>query len=361
MEHLVLALVLSLGIGASLGLLGGGGSILTLPILVYVLGLEPKSAIATSLLVVGATSAAAVLPHARAGRVDARMGAAFAVASMAGAYGGARLARYVPSTLLLGGFAVIMLVTGFAMLRARHTTDARGAPRRWLRVTASGIVIGALTGLVGAGGGFVIVPALVLLCGLAMPTAIGTSLVVIAANSFAGFAGYVGHVSFDARIAALVTAAAVAGSFGGALLAGRTKPEALRRVFAWFVLAMAAVMIGKQSSWWLGALVAVLSVGASVVGPHAHGWWLRLGRTGGSTRVASATADDATQAKRAANGLVIAGVGIGLLGGVTAAIGSAICPVCVVAAPTLVGVGALRRWRAGQRERKRRELARQAG
>lgn len=267
MEHLGIALVLSVGIGLALGLLGGGGSILTLPILVYVLGLEPKSAIATSLVVVGATSAAALVPHARGGRVDVRIGAAFAAASMLGAYGGARLARYVPSAVLLGAFAAMMLVTGLAMLRGRASREASTARRPWLRIAASGVAIGGLTGLVGAGGGFLIVPALVLLCGLAMPKAIGTSLLVIAANSFAGFAGYVGHVSFDGRLALLVTGAAVAGSFAGAILAGRTKPEALRRVFAWFVLAMAAVMIGKQSSSWaLGALVAALAiVGAAVI------------------------------------------------------------------------------------------------
>ena len=109
-----------------------------------------------------------------------------------------------------------------------------------------GILVGALTGVVGAGGGFVVVPALAMVCGLAIGEAIATSLLVIAMNSFAGFAGYVGHVPVDPRIAAVVTAAAVVGSFGGALLAGRIRPESLRRGFAVFVIGMAAVMTYRQ-------------------------------------------------------------------------------------------------------------------
>jgi hypothetical protein len=239
------------------------------------------------------------------------------------------------------------------MLRGRTSPGASAARRPWLRIAASGVAIGALTGLVGAGGGFLIVPALVLSCGLSMPKAIGTSLLVIAANSFAGFAGYLGHVSFDGRLALLVTGAAIVGSFAGALVAGRTKPEALRRVFAWFVLAMAAVMIGKQSSSWaLGALVAVLAIAGAIVMPRMRGWTLRLRSLAPNATSASASASVAeasTHAKREADGLMIAGVGVGVLGGVTAAIGSAVCPVCVVAAPALLGVGAFRWWRATRR------------
>ena len=242
---MLLAIVLSVAIGVSLGLLGGGGSILTVPILVYVVGLETKSAIATSLFVVGATSLSAMVAHARAGRVRFRVGASFGAASMVGAFAGGRVAHLLPSAFLLAGFTVIMVVTGALMLRRRKETLAP-SPAPFVRTGAVGVLVGALTGVVGAGGGFVVVPALAMLCGLPIGEAIATSLLVIAMNSFAGFAGYVGHVHVDPRVAAIVTAAAVVGSFGGALLAGCVRPESLRRGFAVFVLGMAAMMTYRQ-------------------------------------------------------------------------------------------------------------------
>jgi len=144
---MILGLVLSLGIGISLGLLGGGGSILTVPILVYAMGLDGKQAIATSLLVVGVTSAAAMVPHARGGRVDFRVGLTFGAASMAGAFAGGRLAHFLPSNVLLVAFAVMMLVTGLAMLRPR--ADSVGEARMlWGRVLVIGVLIGVLTGVI---------------------------------------------------------------------------------------------------------------------------------------------------------------------------------------------------------------------
>jgi uncharacterized membrane protein YfcA len=244
----ILALVLAVGIGVSLGLLGGGGSILTLPILVYVLGMEAKQAIATSLLVVGVTSAAAMVPHARAGRVNARIGLAFGASSMSGAFVGGRLAHFLPSGVLLLSFSVLMLVTGLAMLRGRAASAALTGTRPWGRILLVGAGIGLLTGVIGAGGGFVIVPALALLCGLSMPEAIATSLLVIALNSFAGFAGTLGNVTIDVELAALVTLAAVVGSIGGAFAAGRVPETMLRRAFAWLVLVMAAFMLWRQMS-----------------------------------------------------------------------------------------------------------------
>ena len=244
-----IAFVLSLGIGVALGLLGGGGSILTLPILVYVLGLETKPAIATSLLVVGATSVAAAIPHARAHRVDLRVAVAFAASSLVGAFAAGKVSHLLPEAWLVGAFAATMLVTGVAMLRGKRAETPVAGPRSWGKIAVVGLAIGALTGLIGAGGGFVVVPALVLFCGLPMPTAVGTSLLVIAANSFAGFAGQASaHVVVDPKIAALVTVAAVAGSIVGATFVGRVRPVALRRAFAWLVLAMAVLMIAKQAS-----------------------------------------------------------------------------------------------------------------
>ena len=263
---MILALVLAVGIGVSLGLLGGGGSILTLPILVHVLGMEAKQAIATSLLVVGVTSAAAMVPHARAGRVNARIGLAFGASSMAGAFVGGRSAHLLPSGALLVSFAIMMLVTGLAMLRGRAANAAIVGSRPWGRILLVGVGIGLLTGVIGAGGGFVIVPTLVLLCGLSMPEAIGTSLLVIALNSFSGFAGSIAHVAIDVRVATLVTTASVVGSIGGAFAAGRVREILLRRVFAWLVLVMAAFMLWRQTSasWGLAAALAAV-IGAWIV------------------------------------------------------------------------------------------------
>lgn len=256
---MILGLVLSLAIGVSLGLLGGGGSILTVPILVYAMGLEGKQAIATSLLVVGVTSAAAMIPHARGRRVDFRVGVTFGAASMAGAFFGGRFAHVLPSSVLLVGFAVMMLVTGLAMLRGRPASVARAPRMRWGRVLGVGVLIGIVTGLIGAGGGFVIVPALALLCGLTMPRAIATSLFVIAMNSLAGFAGYIGSIRIDLRLAAFVTITAVIGSVLGGSLAGRAKPETLRGAFAWLVLAMSVYMLARQTT------LAVSAVGLGVI------------------------------------------------------------------------------------------------
>ena len=180
---IALTIVLAVAVGISLGLLGGGGSILTVPLLVYVAGMEPKHAIATSLFVVGVTSALAAITHARAGRVRWRVAAVFGLVAMAGAYGGGLLARFIPGTVLLIAFAVIMGAAGLAMLRGRTTTATNDRPMPVIRIATLGIVVGVISGLVGAGGGFLLVPALALLGGLSMPLAVGTSLVIISMQS----------------------------------------------------------------------------------------------------------------------------------------------------------------------------------
>jgi uncharacterized membrane protein YfcA len=252
---MLLAVVLSAFVGVSLGLLGGGGSILMVPILVYVVGLEPEPAIATSLFVVGVTSLSAMAAHARAGRVRFRVGGSFGLASMAGAFIGARAAHFVPGSIQLAAFTVVMAITGGMMLRPQKATPPAGASSHG-RIAVVGALAGMLTGLVGAGGGFIVVPALVLLCGLSMCEAIATSLLVIAMNSLAGFAGHLGHVPIDVRLTAILTLAAVSGSAVGALFAGRTRPESLRRAFALLVLAMAAFMTCQQLPGALRAAVA---------------------------------------------------------------------------------------------------------
>jgi uncharacterized protein len=244
---IILALVLAVLIGVALGLLGGGGSILTLPILTYGIGMETKPAIAASLFVVGVTSVVGAVAHARVGRIQWRTGLVFGAAGMAGAFVGGRGAAYVPGGVLMILFAMMMIATAIAMLRGRR--GVAGSRRRELpvgKVIAEGVVVGLVTGIVGAGGGFLVVPALVLLGGLPMAVAVGTSLVVIAMKSFAGLAGYLGHVDVDWPMTLAVTAAAVVGILLGGRLLGRVPPEALRKGFGVFVLAMAGFVLAGE-------------------------------------------------------------------------------------------------------------------
>lgn len=276
----------SLLVGVSLGVLGGGGSILTVPILVHLAGQDPKEAITTSLFVVGVTSLAALIPHARARRVRWRTGLLLGAFSMAGAYAGGRAAAFVPGTALLIAFALMMLATAFAMLRrprrGREPKARRGAPS--LRHTAvEGLAVGAVTGFVGSGGGFLVVPALALLGGLPMSAAVGTSLLVIAMNSFAGLAGHLSGATVDWSTALIVTGAAVAGSLVGARLAGRVPQEGLRTAFGWFVVVMGVFVLARQldpAVWTHPATCAVL--GTAAVGGWAVRW--ARGRTAATAR-----------------------------------------------------------------------------
>ncbi|MFC9699712.1 sulfite exporter TauE/SafE family protein [Streptomyces sp. NPDC056943] len=246
----VLVIAASVLVGLSLGTLGGGGSILTVPLLVYLAGQDTKEAVATSLFVVGVTSLAALIPHARAHRVRLRTGLLFGAFSMAGAYGGGRLAAYVPDTVLLVGFALMMLATAVAMLRTSRRGGGYERPARGVlslrRVAAAGLAVGAVTGLVGSGGGFLVVPALAVLAGLPMGAAVGTSLLVIAMNSFAGLAGHLSGATIDWRLALTVTAAAVIGSLAGGRLTGRVPQAALRTAFGWLVVTMGTFVLAQQ-------------------------------------------------------------------------------------------------------------------
>lgn len=259
---IALTVGLALLVGVSLGLLGGGGSILTVPLLAYVAGMDAKQAIATSLLVVGTTSAVAAVSHARAGRVQWRTGLIFGVAGMVGAYGGGLLARFIPGTVLLIGFAVMMIATAVAMLRGRNEVGPADPHHRIPvpKVIAEGLVVGLVTGLVGAGGGFLVVPALALLGGLPMPLAVGTSLVVIAMKSFAGLAGYLSSVAIDWKVAGMVTAAAVVGALLGARLTALVNPDSLRKAFGWFVLVMSSVILAQEIHPAVGIAMAVLTL-----------------------------------------------------------------------------------------------------
>lgn len=247
---MVLGIAASLLIGVSLGLLGGGGSILTVPLLVYVLGVEPKTAIAMSLLVVGVTSASAAVVHARAGRVRWRTAFLFGAGGMSGAFLGGRGSRFLPPGVLLLLFSCVMVAAAVAMLRRKEAPAGQpGLPEPvhfpvW-RVLAQGVAVGVLSGLVGAGGGFLIVPALVLV-GLPTPVAMATSLVVISLQCLAGLLGHLGHVHLPWGLTAAVIGTAVSGSFLGGRLAGRVSPATLRKGFAVFVLGVACFMLVKQ-------------------------------------------------------------------------------------------------------------------
>lgn len=262
---IALTVALAVLVGVALGLLGGGGSILTVPLLAYVAGLDAKEAITTSLLVVGVTSAVGAISHARAGRVQWRTGILFALAGMAGAYAGGLFSRLIPGTVLLLAFAAMMIATATAMLRGRKNPPATDGTHSMPvgKSLLSGAVVGLVTGLVGAGGGFVVVPALALLGGLPMPIAVGTSLIVIATNSFAGFGGHLSSVQIDWRLAAMVTAAAVVGSLIGGRLTGKVDPDALRKSFGWFVLLMSSVILAQELHPAVGLAAAAVTLTAA--------------------------------------------------------------------------------------------------
>jgi uncharacterized membrane protein YfcA len=249
-----IATVLALFIGVLLGMLGGGGSVLLVPVLLYVLKLAPKDALATSQLVMAATTLVAMLLHAQAGRVVLATGIVFGVSGMAGSYLGGRVAHYIPSQVLLAGFVALMVISAVQMLRGRGRgskakSDAAvaGGNGTAARIPWQGAAIGFPTGLVagllGAGGGFLVVPALALFGGLTMERAVGTSLLVIAMQSFAGSLGYLGHATVNWQLVATLSAAMGASSLVGGLLSQRVPALMLRKLFAGLLLAVSALML----------------------------------------------------------------------------------------------------------------------
>jgi uncharacterized membrane protein YfcA len=249
---IVTALVLGLVVGALLGMVGGGGSILAVPALVYGVGLPLSEAIPTSLIVVGAASAVAVLPRLRRG-VNWRLAAIVGAAGVATAYLGTMVNRLLDQQILLVAFAVIMVVAGVRMFLK---TKSAGGPcalpdgginwRSCLpRALATGAVVGFLTGLLGVGGGFLIVPALTLVLGLPMSVTVGTSLVIIVINSIAGFTAHLGDVQIDWAVTGAFAASAMVASLVAGRLVRGLSDVILKRGFAVLVLLVAVYVAIK--------------------------------------------------------------------------------------------------------------------
>ena len=247
----------AIAIGVSLGLLGSGGSILTVPVLVYLVGQDEKVAIAGSLFIVGSIALAGSLPVLRAGLITWRSVPIFGLPGMAGTYAGAAIAAYVSGLMQLALFAVVMLLASYLMLRPIKLTDTAHAPRALWKIAGDGLVVGIITGLVGVGGGFLIVPALVLLGGLSMHQAVATSLVVIALKSYSGFWKYLDVLSeqdlrLDWPVLALVTVLGIAGSIVGSRLARRVHQDRLKRWFGYFLIVMGIYILARSLPGALG-------------------------------------------------------------------------------------------------------------
>lgn len=245
MPTLLLSLVTGFGIGGSLGLLGGGGSILTVPVLVYLIGQSPQAAVATSLAIVGANSVLGAFFHRSQGTLNWRVALAFGGTGMVVSYFAAGLSKQISPSALMVAFALLMLVVGILLLRQR-TPPAQRADANEIKlwkVLFGGASVGLLTGILGVGGGFLIVPALVMLVGMPMHHAVGTSLVVIAMNSLAGFAGHLSGVSLDVPLIMAFITAGVAGTFAGVRLSKHFDASLLRKVFAVFVMGLAIFLL----------------------------------------------------------------------------------------------------------------------
>lgn len=255
--------ITSLFIGVALGLFGGGGSILTVPVLVYLFRLQPIVATAYSLFIVGSTSLVGGYSKYKKGEIDFKTVVAFGVSSTVVVYiTRAFIVPFIPeqvlyingwvvtkSMLIMLFFAVLMITASFSMIRgnrAEHTTEHPSTSFNLFRILIQGALVGFVTAIVGAGGGFLIIPALVLLAGLSMKNAVGTSLVIIAANSLTGFVGDLGNSEINWKFLFTITAIAIAGTFIGNMLSNKISGEHLKKSFGWLVLAIGLYIITKE-------------------------------------------------------------------------------------------------------------------
>ena len=259
----IIGYIASLVIGLSLGLIGGGGSILTVPVLVYLFGVEPVLATAYSLFIVGSSSLVGAIPKYRNGMVNLKTAIIFGVPSIAAVFATRKfIVPRIPkevfsigdfivtkSILMMVLFAIMMVFASISMIRdKKKTQEAENGKQKFNYpvILLEGAVVGVLTGLVGAGGGFLIIPALVLLSKLPMKQAVGTSLLIIAAKSLIGFTGDISNYTMDWKLLLSVTALAIAGIFVGDALSKKIDGDKLKKGFGWFVLVMGIYIIVKE-------------------------------------------------------------------------------------------------------------------
>lgn len=256
----VLGYIASALIGLSLGLIGGGGSILTVPVLVYLFGIEPVMATSYSLFIVGTTSLAGVIPKFRDGLVNLKLALFFGIPSIFSVH---LVRKYlVPSipdvvghlgslpvskgVFLLILFSVLMIGASYSMIRSgEFVRDPERKTKHGLLII-DGLLIGTLTGMVGAGGGFIIIPALVFMGGLAMKEAVGTSLLIISLNALFGFAGDLGHYETDWKLVLTVTVIAVSGIIMGHRFSRCFDGAKLKKGFGWFILVIGLYIIVRE-------------------------------------------------------------------------------------------------------------------
>jgi uncharacterized membrane protein YfcA len=253
--------IAALFIGVSLGLVGGGGSILTVPVLVYLFGVSPVLATSYSLFVVGSTSLIGSFNSWRAGLIDFKTALLFGVTSIITVFITRKIIiPHIPENIYIGNialhfsiltmvlFAVLMLVASISMIRNKdvETTEQETTRTNFAKLIIYGLSIGLVTGFLGAGGGFLLIPALVLLLHLSMKKAIGTSLFVIALNSLSGFIGDAGHFQTNWMFLLTISLVAIAGVFVGGLLGKSVNAAKLKRGFGWFVLVMGVYIIIKE-------------------------------------------------------------------------------------------------------------------
>ena len=251
-------------IGITIGLLGAGGSILTVPILIYLVGQEEKAAIAGSMAIVGFVALIGSIPCIKAKLVDWRNVLLFGIPGMLGTYGGAGLAAFVPGIVQLLAFSAVMIVASVLMLRpivsaeaSYKSAEGEASPgdediRHPSKILADGLVVGLLTGFVGVGGGFLIVPALVLMGGLNMHRAVATSMVIIALKSFTGFAKYLDvledfNLALDWNVIVAFSVIGAVGSLLGKYISGYIAQGALRKGFGVFLILMAGYIMIRSS------------------------------------------------------------------------------------------------------------------
>lgn len=248
----ILGFALAIVIGISLGLIGSGGSILAVPTLIYVMGIDPKSAIAMSLIIVGCVSLIGMIPHWLQGKIRFKIVALFTPTAMVGAFLGSQLVRlpFITDTIQLVTFAVMMLGASVLMIRKGDSSTVRSITsspknRLWL-IPLEGFGVGILTGFIGIGGGFLIIPALVLVSHLEMKEAVGSSLLMISLNSIAGFVGYLGQVKLDWFLLFGFTGFAILGVIIGSYSSRHLEGEKLQKGFGYFLIAVAVFILIRR-------------------------------------------------------------------------------------------------------------------